>query len=357
MGIFYWFQICRLCKTLFRGGFISKLSIQYTQHAIKELMKKRVLGLIESYKKVKPALVAVVSRVSRHPDFPDIIGTGFVANSDGLIMTNEHVLKAISRLPKLKSEPTEWPAQVMLLSNVSGVGMCHVVMNIKMVMGLTMDPPPTYLKENPDVGFIKVDVKDLPALEIEAAPNYNEGQKIGVAGFPLGTDLWRAQTSKGHLNQINPTLRTGHIGAILPFPCEDPHGLLLDVTSQGGLSGSPVFEITSGKVVGLLYSGISEPKVLNSKEDGVLIYKVPTGISYAVPSHFLAKVLQNVEAEGKWNQDKDELRSLKQIQKEGLESYKKGTLKANPIQVSQDDIIFPQAIRQVLSKTKQGAKT
>lgn len=314
------------------------------------------LGLVESYKKVKPALIAVVSRISRNPDFPDIIGTGFVVNSGGLIMTNEHVVKAISKLPRLKNAPSEWPAQVILLHNLPGVGMSRVMMNIKMVMGITMHPPPPYLKETPDVGFIKVDVKDLPTVEIEANPDYEEGQKIGVAGFPLGTDLWRAQTSHRHLNQINPTLRVGHIGAVLPFPCENPHGLLLDVMSQGGLSGSPVFETISGKIVGLLYSGISEPKVLNGKEDGILIYKVPTGISYAVPSHFLAKVLQQLEVEGKWNQDLDGLKSLTQIQKEGLESYKRGTLKSGLIQIPQDEIVFPRATEEKFSDSGKNLK-
>lgn len=304
------------------------------------------LGLVESYKKIKPSLVAIVSRISRNPDFPDIIGTGFIVDSDGLIVTNAHVVEAIQRLPRLKDSKNEWPAQVVLLSNIPGVGMSHLMMNIRMVMGFTMDPPPTYLKENPDIGLIEVNTKDLPVVDISPEPNYEEGQKVGVSGFPMGTDLWRAQSSKGHLNQINPTLRTGHIGAVLPFPCDDPHGLLLDIMSQGGLSGSPVFEIGSGKVIGVLYSGIDQPKVLTSKDDGKLIYKVPTGISYAVPSHFLSKVLQKLDEDKIWNQELEKKESLKSVQKQGLKDYKDGKLKvADVIPVNPADMVVPRAIK------------
>jgi serine protease Do len=303
------------------------------------------LGLVDSYKKIKPSLVAIVSRFSRNTDFPDIIGTGFVANSDGLIITNAHVVQAIHKLPRLKSSPNEWPAQVVLLSNIPGIGMSHLTMNIKMVMGFTMDPPPLYLKENPDIGLIEVDIKDLPVAEILSEPSYEEGQKVGIAGFPMGTDLWRAQSPKGHLNQVNPTLRTGHIGAILPFPCDDPHGLLLDVMSQGGLSGSPVFEINSGKVIGVLYSGIDQPKVLTNKDDGTLIYKVPTGISYAVPSHFLSKVLQKLNEDKIWNQELKKKESLKFIQEQGIKDYKDGKPKATDfIPVTPADMIVARAI-------------
>ena len=46
------------------------------------------------YQKIKPSIVAIASKVSRNPELPDIIGTGFIARSDGVIITNDHVIKS-----------------------------------------------------------------------------------------------------------------------------------------------------------------------------------------------------------------------------------------------------------------------
>jgi len=57
---------------------------------------------IKIYPTLKPSIVAIASKVFSNPEFPDIIGTGFVAREDGIIFTNNHVVQAISKLPRLK---------------------------------------------------------------------------------------------------------------------------------------------------------------------------------------------------------------------------------------------------------------
>lgn len=77
----------------------------------------------KTYKKLKPAIVAIVSRISQQPDFPDIIGTGFIAHEDGIVITNNHVIEVIKKLPRRKGAPDdEWPIRVMYLHDIPGKG-------------------------------------------------------------------------------------------------------------------------------------------------------------------------------------------------------------------------------------------
>lgn len=296
-------------------------------------------AFVESYKRIKPSLVAIVSKVSRNPEFPDILGTGFVVRKEGLILTNNHVVRAIPRLPRLKtSSEEEWPAYAVIFHNVEGVGMSYAAMSIKGAFAVSIDPPPMYGPRTPDVGFLRVPFKDLPEAELEESPHYEEGQEVGIAGFPMGTELLKAP---GKLHQVNPTLRKGIIGAILPFPCKNPHALMLDILTQSGSSGSPVFNPETGKVIGVLYGGIEEPKVIDGGEHGILIYKNPTGISYAVPSHFFAELLRKIDKDNEWRKhDIGEIKSLNELLKEGLEKYQKGELKNGLVSVGANEVLF-----------------
>jgi hypothetical protein len=63
------------------------------------------MKLTEVIRKVTPAVVAFGSRVvptesSATPGFPAIIGTGFIVDERGLVITNEHVIEAIGKIPK-----------------------------------------------------------------------------------------------------------------------------------------------------------------------------------------------------------------------------------------------------------------
>ena len=103
---------------------------------------------------------------------------------------------------------------------------------------------------------------------------------IICTGYPMGTD---ALTAPGYVHQITPTLQRGIVSAVLPFECDKPHAFTINVMTQGGASGSPVFEPESGEVVGVLYAGLNDVGMTQEQDS----YRIPTNISYVVPAHLL----------------------------------------------------------------------
>ena len=70
------------------------------------------MKLTEVIRKVTSAVVAFGSRFvptesSVTPGFPAIIGTGFIVDERGLVITIEHVIEAIGKIPK--------PARLVML--------------------------------------------------------------------------------------------------------------------------------------------------------------------------------------------------------------------------------------------------
>lgn len=183
--------------------------------------------------------MAIVSRVSRNPYFPDIIGTGFIVREDGFILTCKHVLDLISRLPKRRDAPLEeWPALVLLL-HMLDEGMVSIPLSIKSAARMELTGQHVYYGEQtPDVALIRVNAVGLPSLQLPTDPVFSEGEDVFVGGFPMGV---RTLLAPGWIHQISPTLQHAIVSAVLPFPCEMPHALLLDVVTEGGSSGSPVF--------------------------------------------------------------------------------------------------------------------
>jgi S1-C subfamily serine protease len=266
------------------------------------------MAISSSYKLVKSTIVAFVAKYvpvydqSSPPQFPPIIGTGFVVREDGIIATNAHVLHAFRNVFAPPDAPKDdWPVVCIMLKLIDQ-GMLEIPLEILGAVGLRQAMPEGafyYGPQNgPDLAFVHVKARGLPTVALDARV-IEEGAEIATAGFPMGTD---ALLAPGWIHQVTPTLQRGIISAVLPFPCPTPHAYAVNVMVQGGASGSPVFLSESGEVVGVLYAGLNDTRLALGKggassqesQPEPIVYTVPTNISYVVPSHYIRTTLEQL---------------------------------------------------------------
>ncbi len=273
-------------------------------------------NLSNIYQQIKPAIVAIVSRVSTNPYFPDIVGTGFMVREDGIVLTNKHITDRIKALPKRKDAPKhEWPALIKVFHLIPEQGMAIIDLDIEGVVfpGEFVKPKAYYGEDLPDVAAICIKAKDLPIMRLQSSLNIREGENVGVVGFPMGIQTLLAP---GWLHQLSPTLQTGIVSAVLPFPCDNPHALLLDLMTQGGSSGSAVFRPETGEVVGMVYAGLHEIRMLSSPKDrnGFMAYKNSTTLTLAVPTNYIRSLVDKLDQIPQIkNRDLSKIESLQEI--------------------------------------------
>ena len=97
--------------------------------------------------------------------------------------------------------------------------------------------------------------RGYPTLPIEDPNEVWEGMEIATCGFPLGEVLQTA------LGTVTSSFTKGMISSILPSADVDQDSILgyqLDLTATQGNSGGPVFSVKSGKVLGVLSSGLKD---------------------------------------------------------------------------------------------------
>lgn len=266
--------------------------------------------LVESYRRLRHSLVAFIPRfapdISEAAQFPPIIGTGFVVHETGLIATNDHVVQAIGSLPYPK-DFKEIPAAALFFV-LTDKGMACVPIDVVGVIRISKFSPSAayYGPAKPDIAFVQVKASGLLPVRLRSVDTlYEEGEEIATAGFPMGTDHLRAP---GWVHQLSPTLQTGIISAVHPFPCATPHGFTINVMVQGGASGSPIFNRDTGEVIGAVYAGLYDFMLEMEKRQ----YRVPTNYTYGVPSHYLVNFLPSALED---EQFKSNLKEAKPISK------------------------------------------
>lgn len=236
------------------------------------------------YQKVSPAVVTISAKGTEYKGFfaQDVegIGSGFIINEDGYILTNYHVVElAISNNTK---------DVTVILS--TGEEVAAKVVNYD---------------QNRDIAMVKlVDGTKVPAVvELGDSDGLYVGQEVVAIGTPLGKNF--AQTlTKGIVSGVNRNLTTegGNTGDYIQT----------DAAINSGNSGGPLIN-TKGEVIGIntaKLSGQSETTIegmgfaipINDAKDRIESLSKPIlnlGITVREVNSELAKQ-NNLPKEGLW---------------------------------------------------------
>lgn len=143
-----------------------------------------------------------------------------------------------------------------------------------------------------DLALLKIEGEALPALPLAEGALAREGLGIALIGFPIGGILgFSPVTHRGIISSITtialpaPTAQRLEERAIARLRDGPFEVYQLDATAYPGNSGGPVFDISTGRVVGV----INMVLVRGTRESAL---SQPTGISYAIPVRFVRELLE-----------------------------------------------------------------
>jgi len=170
------------------------------------------------------------------------MGSGFIVSPDGYIVTNAHVVDGASEVTVKLTDRREFTAKVIGTD------------------------------KRTDIALIKIDAKNLPALDLNAKPAVKRGEWVIAIGSPFG---FENSVSAGVVSGVHRALPNGQM---VPF-------IQTDVAVNPGNSGGPLLN-TVGQVVGV-------NSQIYSRSGGYM------GLSFAIPADVAAKVADQLKTTGK----------------------------------------------------------
>lgn len=225
-------------------------------------------NLPETLEKVKPSVVGVGTMEPAHHTSANFLGTGFVVGDGHYVLTNEHV---VSKSLNKKFRET-WAVFV----GVDG--------RARRAMQVADD-----VKH--DVALLKISGEPLPALTLGDSSKVREGESYAFTGFPIGPVLGlHPVTHRGIVSAITPIAiplpQSRELNSRIIDRLRHPFNVFqLDAIAYPGNSGSPLYNPSTGKVVGI----VNAVFVKESKES---ILQKPSGISYAIPINYARQLLK-----------------------------------------------------------------
>jgi serine protease Do len=228
-------------------------------------------GLPDLVARIKPSVLPVGTFAATDSPRFGFRGTGFVVGDGSLVATNHHVLPPASEPDRL--------AQLVVM-----VGRQGDQAEFRRVQVVASD-------RSRDLALLRLSAGPaLTPLALEAAAA-REGQSIALMGFPIGGVLgFAAVTHRGIVASITtaslpaPSAQQLDARAVARLREGSFELLQLDATAYPGNSGGPVFDTETGRVLGV----VSLVLVKSGRESAL---SQPTGITYAVPSAQLARLL------------------------------------------------------------------
>jgi len=212
------------------------------------LTKSKTLSLIEIFEKAEPGVVRVNIQRNQTEDGVGGVGSGFVFDKQGHIITNAHVVKDATKTVVTFLDGRQYNAQII------GVD------------------------EYTDIGVIKVsaDLKLLNPLSLGDSSNLQVGEPITAIGNPFG--LSGSMTS-GIISQMGRLLPSNSGYSI-------PDVIQTDAAINPGNSGGPLLNMR-GEIVGI--------NTAIQSTTGEF-----TGVGFAIPSQTVAKIVPTLISDGEY---------------------------------------------------------
>jgi S1-C subfamily serine protease len=222
---------------------------------------------------VKPSIVGVGTQKKTRTPAINFTGTGFVVDDGLTIVTNAHVVPEI-----LDTENNEILGIVIATGNGNDVEFRAATLVAKNI--------------EHDLAILSIAGPALPAMKLADSSRAKEGQSLLLTGFPLGMVLGlHHATHRAMLSALTPVVMPAMNSRSLDAKMvaqlrKTPFAIFqLDGTAYPGNSGSPVYDPDTGEVYGVinmvLVKGLKETAITQ-----------PSGISYAIPSNFVAELLR-----------------------------------------------------------------
>lgn len=226
--------------------------------------------LVETIAKIKPSVVGIGVYTPTGKPRNTLQGSGFVIGNGQYVITNHHVVSE-------KLDESLLQELVVFI----GSGKNALVRKASLV-----DSSKRY-----DLAILKIEGKPLPAMILADKKLYPEGSYVAFTGFPIGAVLGLYPvTHRGIIANVSPTItpveNSASINIAMLKRLRDPYLVYqLDATAYPGNSGSALYDIETGKVIGV----INKVFVQQSKE-GVI--SNPSGITYAIPVKHVIELLE-----------------------------------------------------------------
>lgn len=226
-------------------------------------------SIIES---LRPGIVAI-GTVRKHLRKVDNVfsGTGFVVGDGSQVVTNYHVYRAI--------RDAREPGELTVFSGQGGKGLAH-----KAVL--------EQADADHDLVILRLRGSRLQPLRLGSERLVRVGEDVVFTGFPIGMVLGLyPATHRGMISAITPIVIPANAARSLTAEqikrIRNKRFLVyqLDGTAYPGNSGSPVYRVDTGEVVGVINSVF----VKGTKEAAI---SDPSGISYAIPVQHVRRLLQ-----------------------------------------------------------------
>jgi serine protease Do len=215
--------------------------------------------------RIKPSVVGIgTTQETRRPPHK-LTGTGFVVGDGSLVLTNAHVLQG--KLNTAKGE------RVVIFTATGATVTVH--------RAEILADDHTH-----DVALLRHTGPKMRSLTLASPELALEGTRIAFTGYPIGAILGLYPvTHAGIISAITPTAipapNSSSLSASQIRALRNPYLVYqLDATAYPGNSGSPLFDVQSGEVIGI----INKVLIKKTKEN---LLRDPSNITYAIPSSYL----------------------------------------------------------------------